>query len=173
MNTKSTVKYLIVIGFIIGAGLGLGGSMSTPGSTMQKVVWEISSLGLIMASILYARTSPMSGDVLASSGLVILAIAEAVMSGGTLLGESGSQATFGAGMALYGPALILIAVSSYFALWIRGAAALSAIAFLIGAMKIFTGEVTPSSSMFPSAGYMLMTLATIGWIWTVMKKSQA
>ena len=173
MNSQSSVKYFIAIGFVLASGLGLGGSMSTPGSTMQKLLWEISSMGLIMAAILYARTSPLGGDVLASAGFVILAIAEAVMSGGTLLGESGSQATFGAGMALYGPALILIAVSSYFAIWIRGAAALSAIAFLIAAMKIFTGEAVTSSSMFPSAGYMLLTVATIGWIWTVLRKARA
>jgi len=172
MNSQSPAKYFIAIGFLLGAVLGFGGSMVEAGSTMQKCMWEISSLGLIMAAILYARTPIMSGDIFASSGFVILAIAEAIMSSGTLVGEA-SQATFGAGTGLYGPALILIAMSSFFAMWIRGAAALSGIAFLIVAGKIFSGEMVGYSSPFPSAGYALLTLATLGWVWTVLRKPKA
>src|SRR5207244_4349734 len=111
-------------------------------------------------------------DVFASSGFVILAIAEATISGGTVVGEA-SQATFGAGMGLYAPALILIALSPFFAIWIRALSALSAIAFLITAGKIFTAETVSATSTFPSAGYMLMTVAMIGWIWTVLRKQMA
>jgi hypothetical protein len=166
MNAQpsSSLKYIIVLGLAVGSIFGIGGSMVEAGSTMQKLFWEISSLGLITGLILYARSPQVSGDVFVSSGFVIIAIAEAVMTAGTPLGEQGGQATFGAGMALYAPGLFVIACSAYFALWVRAACALSAIAFLIAAYSIFAGEVVLATTTFPSAGYALLTLANIGWI---------
>jgi hypothetical protein len=172
-QTSSSLKYFIVIGLAIGSILGIGGSMAEAGSTMQKLFWEISSLGLITGLILYARSPQVSGDVFVSSGFVILAIAEAIMSGGTPLGEQAGQATFGAGMMLYVPGLFVIACSSYFALWVRAACVLSAIAFLIAAYTIFSGEVVLATTTFPSAGYALLTIANIGWIVTLIRQPKA
>jgi hypothetical protein len=164
MNGQSSLKYIIVVALAIGSILGIGGSMVEVGSTMQRLFWEISSLGLIAGLILYARSPQVSGDVFVSSGFVIVAIAEAIMSSGTALGEQGAQASFGAGMALYVPGLIIVACSAYFALWVRIAGTLSAIAFAIAAFGIFSGEVVLAASTFPSAGYALLTVANIGWI---------
>ncbi|MBI4417905.1 MAG: hypothetical protein HY563_03945 [Ignavibacteriales bacterium] len=161
-------RYLPATGLAIGALFGVAGSFVT--GTTQGILWEISSLGLIIGAILLAGRSGRNGEDEVAAGFVLLAIAEAVMSGGTAAGLSGSQAAFAAGTALYVPALLFIGGPKSYPVWVRLAGILAAIPFAITAFRIYAGgEVLPGSEL-PSAGYGLLTIAMIGWILRSLKR---
>ena len=159
----------IVIGFATGAILGIAGSQVTS-ANIQSTLYEISSLGLITAAMLTGIRLLRSGSSSVAAGFLTLAIAEAIMSSGTALGQIGGQASFGAGMALYGPALLMINVPMILPLWVRAAGILSCIAFLIAGFMIFSGEQVLPVATLPTVGYTLLTVSIIGWIYCVVKK---
>src|SRR5438045_4065984 len=139
MEKNKAVIPVIIAGFIIGAGAGLAGSMVKE-VNLQNSLYEISSLGLIAAAVLMALKFYRAGNDLLSAGFLLLGIAEAVMSGGTASGQIGMQPAFGAGMALYAPALLLISLPKGFPIWTRIPGLIAAVPFAIAASKIFQGE---------------------------------
>ena len=163
------MDFVIVIGFAIGAVLGIAGSQVTAPS-IQSTLYEISSLGLITAAMLTGIRLLRSGFDSVAAGFLTLALAEAIMSSGTALGQMGGQASFGAGMALYGPALLMISVPTVLPLWVRATGILSCIAFLIAGFMIFGGEQVLPVATLPTVGYSLLTVSDIGWIYCVVKK---
>ena len=173
METNQISKfmhYIIAIGFAIGAALGMAGSM-VKDVIPQMMLYEISSIGLIVASVLAAGKYAKENSDFVAAGFIVLAIAEAVMSAGTAANSvSGSQPAFGAGMALYVPSFLLISLPKKFAIFVRITGALASIPFAFASAKIFLGEQVPSTSMFPSIGYTLLTITIVGWIWTILSK---
>ena len=166
---KWKINVIASIGFICGAVFGIAGSIFED-SVMQMCSYEISSVGLIAASALLTIKFLNEKKEILSAVFLLLAIAEAVMSGGTALGQTGAQASFGAGMALYVPAFLLISITKGFPLWSRITGVLATIPFLIAASKIFMGELVLSTSALPGAGYCLLTITAIGWIINLLRE---
>src|SRR5437867_227667 len=116
--TSKQANIIISVGFIIGAAFGIAGS-NVPAGNLQNTLYEISSLGLITSCALMTMRLFRSNHDFLASGFLLLGIAEAVMSSGTALGNTSGQAEFGAGMALYVPALWLISIPAGLWLWLR------------------------------------------------------
>lgn len=173
-NTQSSAQLnlLITIGLAIGFILGMGGSF-VKDITTQVILYEISTIGLTVGALLAAAKYARENVDLVASGFLLLAIAEATMSSGAAdIYSGGGGASFGAGMALYVPALLLISIPDKLPKLVRLTGVLAAIPFTIAAAKIFLGEDVPSTSLFPSIGYGLLTLTIIGWIWTIRRTNK-
>ncbi len=166
------VNLVAIIGLAIGAIFGLSGSFVTD-PIVTIVLYEISSVGLIVSLTILALKFLKEDRLLLATGFLLFSIGEAIMSGGTAAGELGGQAAFGGGMALYGPALLLISIPKKFPIWGRMTGLAACIPFGLVASKIFLGEVVLSSSALPGAGYGLLTLTIISWIWTLAKETTA
>ncbi len=163
------MRILIVAGLATGAILGMVGSM-LPAGPAQNEAWEISSVGLIVGALLLAITFFRRGNDTVAAGLALLVLAEAVMSGGTAAGVAGGLSAFGAGVALYVPALLLSSIPKTFPIWSRGAGILAAIPFAAEAALVYSGSGEPPTGPLPSAGYTLLTLAIVGWIVSVVRR---
>ena len=171
-NSTRTLHILSSIGLAIGAGFGMAGSMTNE-PILQNCEWEISSVGMISACALLTMKYFRSGNDFLAAGFFLLAIGEAVMSGGTVSGLVGAQPTFAAGMALYIPALWLISFPNSFAIWIRIAGVAASIPFAIASSKIFLGEQVLGTASLPGAGYGILTIAFIGWILTLLREKNS
>lgn len=163
------INLLAAIGLAIGAGFGMSGSFVSDPVT-QIVLYEISSVGLTAACVLLGIKFLRDQQDIIAAGFLLFAIAEAVMTAGAALGQVGGQPSFGAGMALYVPSFLLISIPKGFQLWNRITGIAAAIPFAIGASKIFLGELVPSTSALPGAGYGLLTITIIGWIITLLRE---
>ena len=163
------MRFITASALAVGAFFGLLGSMLTPGPT-QNGSWEISSIGLIVGAALLAARLARNNQVDAATGFALFAIAEAVMSSGTAAAPGpGAMPAFGAGVALYVPALLLVSLPRGFPIWSRVAGTLAAVPFLAEAVLVFDNRPQPPTGSLPSAGYALMTIAIVGWIIQVVR----
>src|SRR6516225_5107494 len=88
----------------------------------------------------------MGNDIVAG-GFLVFGVGEGVILSGTAAGPSASVPSFGAGVALWATALLLISVPRQFPIWVRGVGILASGLFLITAARIFWGEqVLPTSA---------------------------
>lgn len=168
MNRVETV--LVALGLGMGVVFGMGGSMAAHSPILQSGLYEISSVGLVVSTTLLAIKFMGSKRDLLATGFLIFAIGEAIMTVGIPMSLVDGQPSFGAGMALYLPALCLISIPKYFPLWVRLAGMATVIPFAIAATKIFIGQEALSTSTFPGLGYGLLSLTIIGWILTFLKR---
>lgn len=161
-----TKQIIAVTGLAIGVIFGLSGSIF--GGPQGKIIlYGISSLGLVAAGALLTLHYFRKNDDLVATGFLVFTIGEAIMMGGAPAGDVGGQPSFGAGMAMYVPALLMISASNRFALWNRLSGIAAAIPFLIASTIIFNGGEVFSSSGLAGAGYGLLSLTIIGWITTI------
>lgn len=153
-------RALIVGGLIVGAILGFSGNFFEKGDA-QSVLYGISAVGLIVASVLMAMEQVAKGDVLAAAGFALLALGETRVLNVTTLPNG--EAAFAAGVFLYAPGLLLIALSPWGPAWTRVTAALSGLAFGAHALVFFSGGEIDSTGPLAGAGYALLTLTFIAW----------
>lgn len=150
----------------VGAALGFGGNFAPVGS-VQDLMYAVSAAGLVVGAIVLALKHATMGYTLAASGFVILALGES-----RLLNPSdapGGEASFAAGVLLYAPALLLIALSPWAYRWTRAVGALAAVPFAVHAVAYFAGAAVETDGPMPSVGYALLTLTFVGWIITVLR----
>lgn len=166
---QSNLKLIGIAGLAMGAIFGASGSL-VAGPVAQILLYQISSLGLTVGCLTLGVLFLRKNEDILCIGFLTLAIAEAVMSGGTANGEIGGQASFGAGMALYVPALWLVSSAGKLPLIPRISGLAASIPFAIAATKIFMGIQVLSSAALPGIGYGLLVLTIIGWIWSIMKE---
>ena len=160
---KSKLNSIAASGLLAGALFGIAGSIFTS-PVMQIVMYEISSVGLVAACVLLAIKFLNEKADFIATGFLLLAIAEAVMSGGNASGQIAGQPSFAAGMALYVPAFLFIGLSKGFPLWTRITIITASVPFLIAASIIFSGGQVLSTSPLPGAGYGLLSITIIGWV---------
>lgn len=165
-------KYIIAAtGLAMGVIFGLSGSI-LGGPQGKILLYGISSLGLVTAGALLALHFYRKNGDLIATGFLLFTIGEAVMMGGTPAGDIGGQPFFGAGMAMYVPALVLISIPKHFALWNRLIGIAASIPFLIASTTIFSGGEVLASSGLAGAAYGLLSLTIIGWITTLLGTSK-
>lgn len=159
-------KPFIVGGFAIGAVLGFGGNFVQRGD-IQSLMYGLSAMGLILASVLLAIEHASSGDRFAAAGFALLALGETRVLNPT--DAPGGEASFAAGVLLYVPGLLLIALSSWAPRWLRIAGALAALPFAAHSLAFLGGAAIDSTDPLASVGYTLFTLTIIGWTVTVLR----
>ena len=159
-------RALIVGGLLVGAVLGFTGNFFEKGDT-QSILYGISAVGMIVASILVAMEQVARRDVLAAAGFAVLALGETRVLNVTTLADG--EAAFAAGVFLYAPGLILIALSAWGPAWTRVSAALSGVAFGAHALVFFGGGEIDSTGPLAGVGYALLTLTFIAWAVHVLR----
>lgn len=164
-----TANIIAAIGLAIGAVFGVSGSIFTQPTT-QIVLYQISSVALTAACALLTVKYLRDNKDYIATGFLLFAIAEAVMTAGAALGQVGGQASFAAGMALYVPAFLFICIPREFPFWSRLTGIAATLPFFIAASMIYLGGQALSTSVFPGAGYGLLTVTIIGWIVTLLRQ---
>ena len=165
-------RILIVVGLATGAVLGFGGNFLPAGSP-KNIAYVLSSLGIIMGSALLAAWFARQGKSTVAVGFALLALAESISLSGIFLLASAptfpGAYTFAAGVALYAVALPLVSVPSAFPLWARIIGTLAAIPFAAHSLLWLLGRSPAPSGPLASIGYVLLTVAIVGWMITVLR----
>ena len=159
-------RMIVVGGLVVGAVLGFGGNFVDKGDT-QSVLYGLSAVGLIVASVLLAIEHVAGGHRLAAGGFALLALGETRVLNPTDL--VGGEASFAAGVFLYAPGLLLIALSAWGPMWTRVTSALAALAFGAHALVFFGGGDIDSTGPLAGTGYALLTLTIIGWVMHLLR----
>lgn len=163
-------RAIIVGGLIVGAVLGFAGNFVEQGNT-QSVMYGLSAVGLILASVLLAIEHISVGHRLAAAGFALLALGETRVLNPTDV--VGGEASFAAGVFIYAPGLLMIAVSSWGPRWVRFVGAIAAIPFAAHSLIYLGGGAIDSKDPLAGIGYGLFTVAVIGWTITVLRSEEA
>lgn len=166
----STGTWIVVAGLAVGGMLGLGGTFVGQGA-VQDVLYALSAVGLILASTLLAVGHASTGRWLAAAGFALLALGETRLLSPT--DAPGADASFAAGVLLYAPGLLLVALSSWASRWVRAAGAAAAVLFATHALVYFGGGAVDSTGPLASIGYGLLTVTLAGWIITVLRSPKS
>ena len=167
-GAPSRHRILIAAGFAIGAVFGMTGNV-LPAGAPQDVAWVVSSLGLMMSSALFAAWFARRGHDIVAVGFALFALAEGVIVSGGTPTDPGGEASFAGAAALYALALLLIGVPAVLPVWTRIVGSLAAAPFGVHGLLWRLGEAPESSGPFAGAGYMLLTIAVVGWIVSVLR----
>ena len=159
-------RAIIVGGLVVGAVLGFGGNFVEPGNT-QNVLYGLSALGLIVSSVLLAVEHASIGHRLAAAGFALLALGETRVLNPTDV--PGADASFAAGVFLYAPGLLMIALSTWAPRWVRLVGAIAAVPFAAHSLVYLSGRAIDSTGPLAGIGYALFTVTIIGWILTVLR----
>jgi hypothetical protein len=162
-------RAIIVGGLVVGAVLGFGGNFVEPGN-IQSVLYGLSALGLILASVLLAVEHASAGHRLAAAGFALLALGETRVLNPTDV--PGGEASFAAGVLLYAPGLLMIALSRWAPLWVRLVGAIAAVPFAAHSLFYLGGGAIDSTDPLAAIGYTLFTLTIIGWTLTVLRSEK-
>jgi hypothetical protein len=170
---KSPVNTLAAIGLALGGVFGLAGSMTTQ-PNLQATAWGVDGSGLVMACALLALKFHKMGREVVAGGFLVFSIGEGVILSGTAAGAIASVPSFGAGVALWATALLLISIPKLFPIWVRGFGIVASALFLITAARIFWGEqVLPTASPLPFFAYPFLVITFVGWIWALLGEEPA
>ncbi len=166
------INVIAAIGLALGGGLGIAGAVVAQPS-VRGVLWTTDGAGLVMAACLLAVKQIRAGHDVAASGFLVFAIGEAiVMLSAPAAGLPGSIPAFGAGIALWGTALLLVSVPKLFAWPIRALGVVSAALFLITSARIVWGEaLEPTATPLPTFAYPVLVATFAGWIWALWRES--
>jgi hypothetical protein len=168
--TKNPVNLVAAFGLALGGVFGLVGTF-VPSPNVQALLWAIDGAGLVMAAALLALKYFRAERDFVGAGFLFFAIAEGVLMSGTAGGPAASVPAFGAGVALWSLALLLVSVPRQFALPIRLLGLVSAILFTVVAARIFLGEpLLPTASPLPFYAYPVLVLTFAGWIWELLRE---
>lgn len=163
-------RSIVVGGLALGAVFGFGGNFFEQGNT-QNVMYAISALGLIVASVLLALQHVSAGRALAAAGFVLLALGETRLLNPTDV--PGGEASFAVGTLLYAAALLVIALSRWAPLWVRALGAVAAVPFAAHGFIHLGGGDVDSTGALAGIGYALFTVTIIGWILTVLRSDKS
>ncbi|HEX2179045.1 MAG TPA: hypothetical protein VHL54_05920 [Actinomycetota bacterium] len=159
-------RSVIVAGLAVGAVLGFGGNFVDRGVT-QSVMYGLSAVGLILSSVLLAVEHLSAGHRLAAAGFALLALGETRVLNPTDV--PGGEASFAAGVLLYAPGLVMIALSTWAPRWVRLLGAVAALPFAAHSLIYFGGGAVDSTGPIAGIGYALLTVTVVGWILTVLR----
>ena len=164
VRREPSTRPLVVAGLAVGAVLGFSGNFVTPGP-VQDVMYAVSAVGLIFGAVLLVVEHLTAGRLLPAAGFAMLALGEARLLNPTH--APGGESSFAAGVMLYAPGLVLIALSPWAPRWARVTGAVAAACFAAYSLAYFAGMSVDSSGPLAGAGYALLTLTIVGWILTV------
>jgi hypothetical protein len=163
-------KGIVSGGLAVGGVLGFGGSFVGPGA-VQDVLYAVSAAGLVLAATLLAVDHASAGRPLVAAGFALLALGETRLLNPTE--ASGADASFAAGVLLYAPALLLVALSSWAPRWVRATGVAAAVLFAAHALVYFGGGTVDSTGPLASIGYGLLTVTVAGWVITVLRSPRS
>lgn len=169
-NSDRTLNRIAAGGLLVGAGLGLAGTLVTS-PRLQASLWAIDSVALVMATSLLTLKYFRAGSELLAAGFLVFAIGEGVLLSGTAAGPRGSVPAFAAGIALWAAGLALISAPPLLKGWLRLLGGAAACLFAITAGRIYAGEwLLPTSSPLPFFAYPFLVATLLGWAWLLLRE---
>jgi len=165
-----TGRWIAAAGLAVGIGLGIGGSMVDRQPT-YTIAEHLSSVGLITATTLLAIRFGRAASWMVAAGFALLALAETIILSAPV--SAAGEATFASGVALYVPGLLLASLPREVPVWSRVAGALAAIPFAVHAGLSWLGQNPNPGGPAATAGYILLSVAAIGWIVHVLRNASA
>ncbi|MDP9252435.1 MAG: hypothetical protein M3O80_05460 [Chloroflexota bacterium] len=166
LSVMEVDRPLIVAGLAIGAVFGFAGGIAGPGGA-NSLLYAISSAGLIVGCLFATLSAYERGMRVRAAGFACLALAEAVMHSGT--GGANAESAFAGGALLYVPALLLIAAEAGLSPITRAAGALAALPFGVHSVAFYLGADVSYAGPLAQGGYVLLSLAIIGWIVSALR----
>lgn len=163
IEARSLNRILIAAGFAVGIIIGTIANFLPAGAAVD-VAHGISSLGLILGGVLFAARLARQELDIAAAGVALFVLAQGVIVSAGTPTDPGGEAAFAGGAALYALALLLVGVQAALPTWTRIVGALAAVPFGVHGLMWWLGEAPESSGPFPGIGYMLLTIAVVGWI---------
>ena len=171
--SRTSRDLVIVIGLILGATLGIGGTLASTEATRQ-LLWLFDGLGVVIATTLLAVRFLRSGDDVGAAGFIVFALGEALLIAGTPAGLEASVPSFGGGVALWSAGLLMINAPATLATWIRLVGFAAALLFGVVAVRIFLGErLLPTTQPLPVFAYPFVVLNFVGWSVTVLERRRS
>lgn len=168
--TQRRNDIIAIIGLILGATLGIGGTLVSTDS-LRQTLWIIDGVGLVVATSLLAVRFFRSGEDIAAAGFLVFALGESLLIAGNAAGLDASVPSFGGGVALWSAGLLMISLSNSLAIWMRGVHVIAAVLFAVVAFRIASGEhLIPTSSPLPFFAYPFVVLGFVGWMVTLLKR---
>jgi len=163
-----SIRTLASLGLALGGLLGLAGTFA-PSDSLRGLAWGIDGLGLVMASALLTVGFLRAGHELVASGFLVFAVGQGLVVSGAAMDLARSVPSFGAGAGLWAVGLLLISTPRTLPAAARFLGIVTALLFLVTALRIFGGEpLVPTSSPLPFFVYPVF-VATLGsWIWTLL-----
>lgn len=161
-------RWIIAAGLVVGIALGIGGSMVNRQPT-YSIAEHLSSVGLITGATLLAIRFGRADRWMVAAGFGLLALAEAIILSAPVSGAG--EETFASGVALYIPALLLASLPQGLPIWSRIAGGLAAIPFAVHAGLNWLGQNPSPGGPAATAGYILLSVAAIGWIVHVLRNA--
>ena len=166
----NSVNTLAAIGLALGGVFGLAGIVATQ-PNMQAMAWIIDGCGLVMASALLTLKFHKMGSEIVSAGFLVFGIGEGVIISSTAAGATASVPSFGAGVALWATALLLISLPRQFPLWVRLVGVIAAALFFVTPLISFLGQqLVPTASPLPFFAYLLLVITFVGWILALLSE---
>lgn len=166
---RSTLDIVAAIGLAIGGALGLAGTL-VASDELRETLWTIDGVALVVATALLTMKYQRLGNDCVASGFLTFLAGESLLLAGNAAGLEASVPSYVGGISLWAAALVMVSAPNTFALWMRLAAVVAALLFVVSACMILWGApLLPTSSPLPAAGYPFLVLTFIGWIWTVLK----
>ncbi len=165
-----TGRWIVAAGLTVGIALGIGGSIVNR-QPIYTIAEHLSSIGLITGATLLAIRFGRAARWMVAAGFAMLALAEAILLSAPI--SAAGEATFASGVALYVPALLLVSLPGGLPIWSRMAGALAVVPFAVHAALSWSGQNPSPGGPAPTAGYILLSVAAIGWIVHVLRKTSA
>lgn len=157
------------VGLAVGGAFGMAGTFVRQ-AELRQAFWGLDGVALVTAAALLAVKFVRRGDDLLAAGFLVFAAGETLVLSGAPSGLEASVPSFGAGVALWSAALVLVSIPRTFAVWARLAGAAAAVLFAVTAGRIFWGEhLLPTAAPLPSLGYPFLVLAFVGWILKLLR----
>jgi hypothetical protein len=165
-----TGRWIVAAALAVGIALGIGGSIVNRQPT-YTIAEHLSSIGLTTGATLLAIRFGRADRWMVAAGFGLLVLAEAIILSAPVSGAG--EATFASGVALYVPALLLASLPQGVPIWSRIAGGLAAIPFAVHAGLNWLGQSPSPGGPAATAGYVLLSVAAIGWIVHVLRNASA
>lgn len=79
---------------------------------------------------------------------------------------------FAAGVLLYVPGLLMIALSTWAPRWVRLPGAIAAVPFAVHSLVFLGGGAIDSTGPLVGIGYAFFTVTVIGWVLTILRSEK-
>jgi hypothetical protein len=169
---RSTSDTVASLGLAIGGAFGLAGTF-VASAPLRETLWTIDGAALVVATALLTMKYLRLGNDCVAAGFLTFLAGESLLMAGNAAGLQASVPSYVGGITLWAAALVMVSAPRTFALWMRLAAVVAAVLFVVSACMIIWGApLLPTSSPLPAAGYPFLVLTFIGWIWTLLKPAR-
>lgn len=148
---------------VTGAVAGIAGTFM-PSASLRSLLWGIDGIALIVGTALLALHHFRRGNDGVAAGFLVFVAGETLILAASGMDLAAGAPVFGAGAGLWAASLILVSAPKVMPSWVRAAAAVGAVLFMVVALQIFMGRpLTALSRPLPFFAYPFLAATLVGW----------